>query len=154
MSALFVQSSLRNTKSFASKYSCLWRRGGAMWRFRNSVSLLNKGQSFKLFLEARALLHWPDRNIHWFKITDKLSPPLSSASSLSPNVCRTLWILSWGCLNCACQHCPWILFAPLALLRVRVEKSSLSWARGNEWLKAQSAFSSWVPGTFSSGGLF
>lgn len=29
MSTLFVQSSLRNTKSFAAKYSCLWRRGGA-----------------------------------------------------------------------------------------------------------------------------
>ena len=54
MSTLFVQSSLRNTKSFASKYSCLWRRGGAILCIRNHL-LRNEGLPCRLSLGARGL---------------------------------------------------------------------------------------------------
>lgn len=55
MSALFVQSSLRNTKSFASKFSCLWRRDGAISCIRNLL-LWNEGLSCRLLLEVRDFL--------------------------------------------------------------------------------------------------
>ena len=90
MSTLFVQSSLRNTKSFASKYSCLWRRGGAILCIRNQL-LRNEGLPCRLFLEARGL----DSLTLWRQFTcaaTGTSQPVSISPPL-PSICRLLWIL-------------------------------------------------------------
>lgn len=86
MSTLFVQSSLRNTKSFASKYNSLWRRGGAISCIRNLI-LWNKRLSCRLLLEVGSL--GPYKSIcihcHWFTSKEPSLYPLSLPSSSTPS---------------------------------------------------------------------
>lgn len=81
MSTLFVQSSPRNTKSFASKYSCLWRWGGARLYMRNPF-LRNGGIGLQADVTGNSglWLYWTNKsNLHVAVTCSShwINPPLS-----------------------------------------------------------------------------
>lgn len=147
MSTLFVQSSLRNTKSFASKYSCLWRRGGAILCIRNHL-LRNEGLPCRLSLGARGL---GSLNL-WRQFACAVSgtsQPVSVSPPL-PSICRLLWILfkespTWVGPHCQLDplftqdHLP-SPSAPAPLVEEGLQQSR---ACGNELPETQSALPAW-----------
>lgn len=147
MSTLFVWSSLRNTKSFASKYSCLWRRGGAISCVRNLL-LWTEGLSSRLFLEASDLsLPGPRKAVctgcRGFNPGGQWAHP--GPHPHPQHIRGLLWTLFMGSPMCAGLHChldplynrALAAFTPAPPVKPRWKPSG---ACGNELPETQRAF--------------